>query len=153
MIIESKHFGEVEIDQDKVLNFQHGLLGLTEYKNFTILYDSEDDHPIISWLQSTEEKDFALPIINPLLVLEDYNPTIEDELLTELGELKEENLLVFNVVVIPDDITKMTTNLKAPIVINTDTKKGRQVIVENEDYEIKFPLYKELKKFKGKAGE
>jgi flagellar assembly factor FliW len=54
---------------------------------------------------------------------------------------------------VPSDITKMTVNLKAPILINVDTLQGGQIIVE-DDAPIRFPIYDILKKKKdGKDGE
>ena len=44
-------------------------------------------------------------------------------------------------------------NLKAPIIINTDTLKGGQLIVEDDEYEVRFPIYDILKKAKEEAGE
>ncbi|TCK93381.1 flagellar assembly factor FliW [Natranaerovirga hydrolytica] len=151
MNIQTKHFGEVQISEDKIIHFPYGLLGLTEYKDFTVLYDNESEEPIISWLQSTEDKDFALPIINPITFFSEYAPMVEDELLKEMGELNEDNFLIFNVIVIPEEVEKMTVNLKAPIIVNLDTKKARQVIVDNEDYNARYPLYEHLKKIKEKA--
>ncbi len=46
----------------------------------------------------------------------------------------------------------MSVNLKAPIIINTDTLRGGQLIVE-DDYEVRFPIYDILKKAKEEAGE
>ena len=81
-------------------------------------------------------------------VKEDYNPIVEDELLQGLGEITEENIVVLLPLTVPQDITQMSANLKAPIVINADTRKGAQVVVENEDYEIKFKIYDILKQKK-----
>lgn len=78
--------------------------------------------------------------MNPLAIVEDYNPTIEDELLKGIGELVEEPL-VLTVLTVPQDITKMTANLKAPIVINANTLKGCQIIIEDDKYLVKHPIY------------
>ena len=83
-----------------------------------------------------------------MVVKEDYNPIVEDELLQGLGEITEENIVVLLPLTVPQDITQMSANLKAPIVINADTRKGAQVVVENEDYEIKFKIYDILKQKK-----
>ena len=66
---------------------------------------------------------------------------VEDELLNSLGELTEENLVVLLTMTVPSDVKEMTVNLKAPIVINADSRKGTQVIVENQDYEVKYKVY------------
>jgi flagellar assembly factor FliW len=56
---------------------------------------------------------------------------------------------------VPADITKITTNLKAPIVINPVTLKGCQIIVDNDDYVVRYPIYDILKSSKvaDKEGE
>ena len=90
----------------------------------------------------------ALPIIKPWTVKEDYNPVVEDELLSHIGELTEENLVILLTMTVPEDVTQMSVNLKAPIIINADTRKGVQIIVENQDYEVKFKIYDILKEKK-----
>lgn len=97
------------------------------------------------WFQSMDEPQFAMPVIIPNYVVPDYNPIVNDELLDGLGELNEKNLYVITTISVPEDITKMTVNLKAPLIINTDTLKGAQIIVENEDALVRFPVYDILK--------
>lgn len=150
MQIQTKHFGTINIDENKIITFEDGLLGFTEYKKYTILFDETDKEPIISWLQSIEDKNIALPIINPLIIKPDYAPVVEDELLKSLGDNIDKSLLIFCVTVIPEKIENITTNLKAPIIVHTETKKGRQVMVENEEYIIRYPIYEHIKKLKGK---
>ena len=71
-----------------------------------------------------------------------------------LGDnIKDEDLLIFVTITVPTDITKMTCNLKAPIVIDSETLKGVQLIVDNEDYLVKYPIYDYLKVQSGKDGE
>ena len=77
---------------------------------------------------------------------------MDDELIAPLGELGEENLTVLVTVTVSPDITQMTTNLKAPIIINSDTRKGCQVIAENPDYEIKYKIYEKLNALKEQKG-
>lgn len=141
MLVKTKFFGEVDLPEEKILTFDRGLIGLEDYKRYTILYDCEKEDANISWLQSVDEPSFALPVIKPWLVKEDYNPTVEDELLATLGELTEENLVILLTMTVPSDIKDMTVNLRAPIVINADTRKGTQIIVENPDYEVKYKVY------------
>ena len=149
MLIKTKCFGEIDIAEDMIIEFADGLMGFEDLKRYTILYNNEEGKKSsISWLQSVDEPALALPIINPFLVKEDYNPVVEDELLKPLGNINEENLAVFLVLTVPSDLTKMTANLKAPVLINADTKKGQQVIVENQDYVVKYNAYEVLKKKK-----
>ncbi len=152
MLVQTKHFGEIDLAEDKVITFADGIMGFEEYKRYTILYDNEKEaegkRPAISWLQCLDLKELALPIIDPTLVKPDYNPVVEDELLAGLGELTDENLAMFLVMTVPSDITKMTANLKAPIIINADTLKGCQIVAENADYEVRFPTYEQFRRAK-----
>ena len=149
MIIETRHFGRINIEEEKIITFEQGIMGFAHMKKFTLLYDlDQGQEPLISWLQSLENKDFALPVVNPSLVEEQYNPIVADELLLALGELKEENLAVLITVTLSKDITDITCNLKAPLVINTVTKKGCQVIVENEEYGIKHNMYDTIRRIR-----
>ncbi|MDD6192965.1 MAG: flagellar assembly protein FliW, partial [Lachnospiraceae bacterium] len=134
--------------------FPNGLVGFPDMKKFTIIYDEDKPgkHGII-WFQSLDEPQFAMPVMEPNAVVPDYNPTVNDELLTPLGELTEDNLYVLVSVTVPKDITKMSVNLKGPIVINTDTLLANQIVVE-DDVQVRFPIYKILKaKKEEKAGE
>lgn len=155
MLVNTKHFGEIELDEEKIIRFEQGIMGFEEYKNYTLIYDIEEgENHVISWLQSLDDAALALPVINPYLVKTDYDPRVEDELLKSLGEIKEDSLIVFTSLTVPSDVKKMSANLKAPFVINGDTKKGIQVIVENADYAVKYNVYEaiqELKKEKGDA--
>lgn len=141
MLVKTKFFGEVDLPEEKIVTLDRGLIGLEQYKRFTILYDCEKEETNISWLQSVDEPALALPVIKPWIVKEDYNPVVEDELLSHIGELTEENLVILLTMTVPENLKEMSVNLKAPIVINADTRKGAQVIAENQDYEVKYKIY------------
>ncbi len=152
MKLETKIFGEIDIEDDKILDFEKGIIGFPDLRKFTLIYDEDrKDGANIIWLQSLDEPAFAMPVMNPLLVKESYNPSVEDEHLKSLGELGEDNLLVLVTVTVPQDIKKITVNLKAPIVINAQKRKAVQVIAEDED--VKYEIYDILQEKKEKAGE
>lgn len=154
MLVKTKHFGEIDLDENKVITFEDGIIGFEDCKRYTILYNSEEgNRSTISWLQSLDTPELALPVISPLSVMADYNPVIEDDVLQPIGELTEENVIILLTLSVPSDITKMTVNLKAPLVINADTKKGCQIIAENPDYVIKYNIYEQVKKSKEAKGE
>ncbi|MCI6784426.1 flagellar assembly protein FliW [Thermoguttaceae bacterium LCP21S3_D4] len=145
-------FGEIEIDESKIITFEDGIIGFPDMKKFTLIFDEEKEgKPSISWLQSMDEPEVAFPVMDPLLVCETYNPSVEDELLKNLGTIKEDNLYVLVTVTVPQDIKELAVNLKAPIVINTDTRKASQIIVE-DDLPVRYKIYDILEEAK-KAGE
>lgn len=154
MRVQTKFFGEVELDDNKVIEFPNGIIGFEDFKKFAILYDIEDDRDTkISWLQSLEEPTLALPVVDPLAVTTEYTPMIEDELLKPLGNPADEDLLFLLVMTVPSDMTKVTANMKAPVIISTEERKGVQLIVDNADYPVKFNVYESVQKMKEKAGE
>ena len=153
MEITTRVFGKIEIDDDKIIHFPSGIIGFPDMTDFALVYDEEKgkDTPI-RWLQSLQEVDFALPVMDPLLAVNDYNPEVEDDYLIPLGEMKADDTLVLVTVTVPQDLTKMSVNLQAPIIINADTKKATQIIVNTEKYPIKYYIYDILKAMK-KEGE
>lgn len=154
MIAETKFFGTVDIDDDKIINFPMGIIGFENLKNFALIYDSDrEERSKISWLQSMDEPMMVFPVINPIDIVEDYAPVIEDELVKAIGDPADADILIFVTMSIPSDLTKMTANLKAPFIINTVEKKAMQVIVENQDYSIKYNVYDAIERLKGKEGE
>ncbi|MCI6713442.1 MAG: flagellar assembly protein FliW [Lachnospiraceae bacterium] len=153
MEILTKAFGKITIDDEKIINFPKGIVGFPDLTEFALIHDEEKGTETIHWLQSIQEPGFAMPVMDPLLVCPEYNPEVDDELLSHLGELNQEELLVLVTVTVPKDITKMTVNLKGPIVINAAERKATQVIVEGDQYQVKFPIYDILDANKKKAGE
>ncbi|MGN0438608.1 MAG: flagellar assembly protein FliW [Lachnospiraceae bacterium] len=154
MRVQTKFFGEVDIEEEKILDFPNGIIGFENFNQFTIIYDIDDDSQTrISWLQSVEEPALALPVIDPLAIVPEYIPMIEDELLAPLGNPADADLLFLLVMTVPADMTKVTANMKAPIIINGENKKGVQLIVENADYPVRFNIYESVQKMKEKAGE
>jgi len=151
MIIQTKVFGEIKIADEKIIHFPAGIIGFPGLTDFALVHDEEKGIGSIHWLQSVQEPAFALPVMDPLLVKADYNPEVDDELLKPIGKLIPEELLVMVTVTVPSDLTKMTVNLKGPIIINAAEKKACQVIVEVDGYAVKYPIYDILNA--KKAGE
>ena len=153
MRIQTKIFGEVEIDDEKIIRFENGIIGFPELTEFVLMHDSEKpDGGVVRWLQSLQEPAFAMPVMDPLLVAPDYNPQVEDELLKPVGTLDPDQLLVLVTLTVPSDIQQMSVNLRAPIVIQTQSRKACQIIVDNDSYPVKYQIYELLQRAK-KAGE
>lgn len=152
MKIETKIFGEIEIADDKIITFANGIIGFPDLKRFALLHDEEKGTDVgIRYLQSLDEPAFAMPVMDPLIVKPDYDPEVDDQLLTSAGNITAENILVLVTVTVPSDLTQMSVNLQGPFVINVEEHKACQVIVERGDYPVKFPIYDILQA--GKAGE
>lgn len=152
MKVITKVFGEITLDDEKIITFPQGIVGFPDLTEFALIHDTEKGSDSIHWLQSLQETAFAMPVLDPLIVCPDYNPEVDDELLKQIGDLTSEDMLVLVTVTVPKDLTKMSVNLKGPIIINAAERKAVQVIVDGDDYQVKFPIYDILNANK-KAGE
>ena len=153
MKVTTKVFGEITIDDERVITFPNGIVGFPDLTKFAMIHDSEKGLDSIHWLQSLDEPAFAMPVMDPLIVCPDYNPEVDDELLKHLGKLNPEEMLVLVTVTVPKDLKQMSVNLKGPIIINSEDRTATQVIIEGDEYQVKFPIYDILNDKKKKAGE
>ena len=151
--VNTNAFGKIAIEDDKIIRFEHGILGFPDLKDFTLIFNIEKgSESSIKWLQSLDEPNFAMPVMDPNLVVNEYIPMFDRELLKPLGEdLVPENLLMLVTVTVPKDITQTTVNLKAPIIVNVEERKAVQLISDDDAYSIKYAIYDKLKA--KKAGE
>lgn len=153
MKADTRLFGPIEIEDEKIIEISQGIIGFPDLKHFTLIYDSEREvQSAIRWLQSMDDGDIAMPVIAPGELLPDYRPTVNNELLADLGELTSENTYLLVTVRVPENIEELSVNLKAPIVINTDNNRGSQVIVE-DDFEVRHKIYDLIRDGQQKAGE
>lgn len=152
MKIQTKLFGEIEVDEEKMITFVNGIIGFPHMKDFLLIHES-DSKGTIKWLQSIQEPAFAMPVIDPLIVEPEYNPEIEDELLKPLGIVGDADFLVLVTITVPHEVEKMTVNLSGPIIIGADSRKASQIIVESDKYPVKYPIYEKIQKLKEGAGE
>lgn len=153
MIIVTKNFGEIEIDDQKTIHFPAGIIGFPDLVDFALVHDDEQGAGNVHWLQSIQEAGFAMPVMDPLIVAPDYNPVIDDDVFAPIGNLLENEMLILVTLTVPKDVTAMSVNLKGPIIVNAVTRKACQVILEDKQYEIKFPIYEILNAAKTEGGE
>lgn len=141
MLIQTKYFGEREIEEDRTIHLPQGILGLEEYKNFAIL--EMPDSGRVLCLQNIDEPRIAFIVMNPWEFYPDYDILISDEELAVIGIAKVEELAVFNILTIGDG-TVVTTNLLAPIVVNLKTKEAMQIVLNEDKYTTKHVLPNKL---------
>ena len=143
MKVETKHFGEIEVAEDQILDFIGGVPGF-DGNRYVLLNSSNEENSPFVWLQSLDDTNVALVLLNTFMLYPDYAPDVNDEFLGVLEFEQREDLAVFSVMVIPEKMEDMTVNLKAPIIINNKNRKAIQVICDNSNYEIKHKVYADL---------
>ena len=147
-------FGTIDIADDKIITMEKGMIGFPELTHFALIFDEEKEAKNfrIMWLQSMDDGDIAFPVTDPMTVLEDYKPSVNEEIIAPLGDVTEDNTYLLCTVTVPKRVEDFSMNLKAPIVINMDTNRGAQIITE-DDYPVKYKIYDLLKGNQERAGE
>jgi flagellar assembly factor FliW len=142
--IHTTRFGDLEVNPLDIVTLPEGILGFDSLKKFFIVDPSDDT--MILWLQSTERAEIAFPILEPKVFKPDYKVRLSASELRslKLDSVAKKETLVYCILTIPGDVTSMTANLKAPVVINTAVQMGRQVVLQENEYSVKFSIYKEL---------
>ena len=149
MIIKTERFGEIAYSKEEILFFPRGIPAF-EDKHEWILAGSDDS--AIRWLQSLDDGNLALPVTSPDAIQPDYNARIPEDELKLVGSVDPKDLALLIVVSIPEDAPwDMTANLRAPILININTRKAVQVIALNEEYPVRHVVFSEEVREKLKA--
>lgn len=141
MVLTSKIYGEIEYEEKDIIKFRKGILGLEHLNTYVLL--KIDEYEPFQLLQSIEDEEIGFVLSCPFDFYKDYEFDLNKELLKRLEIESEEEVMVFNTVTLNSDPKKITTNLKAPIIINISNNLGEQIILDKEKYKIKHPLIKE----------
>lgn len=141
MKLITTYHGVIEYNEEDVITFKKGLPGFENLKKFIIV--PFEDNEVFSVLISIEDMEVGIPVTSPFHVDETYEFKLSDEKINELNVNSHEEILVLNTVTLNCDIKNITINMKAPIIINIKGKIGEQIILDNEKYRIKEPLFKE----------
>jgi len=140
MNIITRNYGNISAKEDDIIRFTEGMYGFEEYKNYIILKDKPEDD--IMYLQSIDNEDLSFVLIDPFVIINRYEPNVNDEDLKEL-EVKDGSELKFLLVaIIRKEIQNSLVNLKSPIAINAKLKVAKQVILENSEYPLRYPVFK-----------
>lgn len=141
MEIDTKYHGLKEYNEDDVITFKKGLPGFEQLSKFIIFPLEENEEFQI--LHSIEDENLGLLIISPFLVEKNYEINLSEGIIENLKIADPTEVMVVNTVTLNSSIKECTTNLQAPIIINTTHRLGEQIILDNGKYNIKHPLFKE----------
>ncbi|MBU5436675.1 flagellar assembly protein FliW [Tissierella sp. MSJ-40] len=140
MKINTKYFGEIEVVEEKIIEFQEGIPGFEEEKKFVIINNPDSENPF-DWLQAINDPNLSFAIVNPFIVFDDYDVRIPDSAIDKLKLENEKDIVIYTIVVVPEDVNKMTTNLLGPIVINSKERLGKQIILDDERYTTRHYIF------------
>lgn len=133
MKLETTRFGTLDIDPESIITFTQPILGFQEYRRY-ILQPGPSEH--LTWLQSTDSPSLAFILMDPRAIAPDYTVDLRQNELSELAVASVADLEVYTLIVVPQDPSKVRTNLRAPILINTKHRLGKQTILDHSNYPI-----------------
>lgn len=135
-------FGPLDYEDQDVVLFTEGLIGFFALQRFLLL--SHNPNSPFRWLQSVDEPSLAFLVVEPSNYVENYVFEVADELASDLKISEEVQPVVLVTATIPPGKPKeMTVNLVAPLVVNVEARRGRQVILESDAYTMKHRVFKD----------
>ena len=142
MQIETKAYGPIEIDEKQKFVFSEGLLGFEGLTDYALI--GAEQEPFL-YLQSIAEKDAAFVVIDPFLFRPDYEADIDNKELEAINITSPDQVIIFAIVTIPRNGSPVTANLQGPLVINKETRAGKQAILLDPRWKVKHDITEELR--------
>lgn len=140
MKLQTARFGELEISDQEVYVFEDGIPGFSEEKKFILV--EVDGHDPFSYFQSAATPELAFVIIDPFILDKRYEFDLADTAMNDIEFSGDQQILVRVIVSIRDSLKDATANMVAPLVLNTESRKGKQIILAHGEYSTKHPLIK-----------
>ena len=146
--VYTSRFGEIEVDEKKIVHFKDGIPAFEDEHEFIILpYEEESPY---YFMQSLRSPDLAFLLTIPFLFFPEYSFEIDEESIKELEITTQDQVFYYSMVTIPNgSIPQMTANLVAPVVINSRNMQAKQVVLEKSNYTTKHRLFPESAKKEG----
>ena len=136
MIIETSRFGRLEVDEQRLITFPEGILGFPSNPVYALVQTGEDSG--FYWLQAVDRPELAFVVCDPRLFVADFQVPVRREEVKSLGVEDSAGAQVFVIVNKVDDL--LTGNLQGPLVINVETREGRQLVLSDKRYSTRHPL-------------
>ncbi len=134
MLLKTRLFGEIKAKGEEIINFTKPILGFDNCKQYLLL-ENESLFPTF-WLQSVDSPDIAFPVISPYSIDENYSIKLQVHEFEDIQLMKIEDALILTLMVVPQSISSIRTNLRAPIIYNPANKMAKQHILNDDKYPI-----------------
>jgi flagellar assembly factor FliW len=139
--VTTKAYGVIDVNERQKITILSGLFGFESFRDYVLL---DADRQPFYWLQSMDVEQVAFILVNPFLFRPDYELDISDEDLAEIGISDPRKALIFSIVTIPAGGGPMTANLQGPLVINRETRKGKQAVLTDPRWKTRHNIMDEL---------
>lgn len=138
MELETSRFGKIEFDETMIIDMKGPILGFENLNKYVLL--KQNERTPFSWFQSVEKGSLAFVVMNPQILMEDYEPEIGDNDVELLKIETAADVSLLSIVTIRSNPTKISANLRAPIVINSRKRLAKQIVLEDADYPVQYEV-------------
>jgi len=145
VLINSDHFGEIEIPDGEIISFPEGIYAFEDLKRWALLGKTDEESSFM-WLHAIDDPKVCFVVIDPFVFRKDYSPEPDESVLARIETDNAADLRVLAVVTVPDDISRMTANLKSPILINSAKNIAVQMVMDTDKYTFKHYILDEIQK-------
>jgi flagellar assembly factor FliW len=136
MKVQTTRFGHIEVDPDRSIRFEHGLLGFPESREFVLLQTNQEGN--FFWLQSVDRAELAFVVCDPVLFIPDYEVPAKTE---DFQQIRLDSLRDAQIFVVVNKVGRMLTgNLQGPLVINALNRLGKQMVLSEKKFSTRHPL-------------
>ncbi len=136
MLLKTRLFGEIKVKEEEVLNFTKPILGFDDCTQY-ILLEKESIFPTF-WLQSVNIPWLAFPVISPFSINEDYSVKLHTHDLDDIRLKDINDVLVMTLMVVPQTMSSIRTNLRALIIYNPVNKVAKQLVLHDDKYPVHY---------------
>ncbi|MBX3324008.1 MAG: flagellar assembly protein FliW [Phycisphaeraceae bacterium] len=136
MEVPTTRFGVIEVAEDRIITFAKGLLGFSEHARYCLLEPGDD--ACFFWLQSIDQPDLAFVVTDPSFFIRDYAVPIREDQAQAIGIKNLEEAQVFVIVNKVGD--QLTGNLQGPLIIDTVSRSGQQIVLADKRWTTREPL-------------
>jgi flagellar assembly factor FliW len=139
MKMTTKTLGEVELDQDRIIEMSSGMIGFPTLSKYALIAFDDDKAPLFYW-QCADEPSVCFILMDPALVFPDYEVALSPGEVEDIELESAADGTVYVVVTIPPDPREMTANLMGPLVINQSARKAKQVVLSDPRYSTRHRI-------------
>jgi len=137
-VINTARFQSVKVQPEKVFSFPQGLIGFESHRDFLLI--ERNNKSQFLWLQSLSNPDLCFLVIDPKKVMDSFNPEISQEDRLSIEAKNGDVVSFLSLVLVDESHENISVNLKSPIALNREKKVGRQIILDDERYPVRFKI-------------
>lgn len=146
MLVASRRYGaeleHLEVPEHRLLELYPGLSSFEEHHRYAWIADP--DSPV-EWLQSLDDPDVVFAMLDPFLFCPEYAFELGDSDAAALGLETAQEATVRALLTLAGDAEDITANLFAPVILNARAGLGRQVLLQDSGWSLRYEVFRGLR--------